>query len=172
MRSGTLRTTGCRSFLSRRPSTVEGNTLTLANDTSKLVFLDRKVADPDRALQGTVWEINSYIDADSAMGLMGIEAPRVTFARGGSWQARSVCLDASGRYTVKGDRIELFGTRASQGACIENDKEAAEFVQSVLVDGTLTYKIEARMLTLKGSGPRSLAPTAAEPSPSRAHAAR
>jgi len=157
-------------FASKPELSVEGNTLTLANDTSKLVFLDRKVADPDRALQSTVWEINSYIDGESAMGLMGIESPRVTFAAGGTWQARSVCLDASGRYTVKGDRIALFGTHTRQGACVENDKEAAEFVSSVLVDGELTFKIEARMLTLKSGGARSLGAHAAEPEPEPAPA--
>jgi heat shock protein HslJ len=42
-------------FFSSKPKlTVQGNVLTLSNDTSSLVFLDRKVADPDRALQGRV----------------------------------------------------------------------------------------------------------------------
>lgn len=156
-------------FFSSQPKlTVQGNTLTLSNDTSSLVFLDRKVADPDRALPGTVWEVGQYIDGETAMGLMGIDGPRLTFAADGTWQARSVCLETSGRYAVEGDRIELSGTRASQSDCTDNDKQAADFVRSVLVDGELTYKIDARMLTLKSSGPRSLGASAAEPSPTPA----
>lgn len=65
---------------------------------------------------------------------------------------------------VEGDRIVLSGTRAVQGDCVD-DKEAAQFVSSVLVDGELKYEIDARRLELKssGSGPRSLAANAAEP---------
>jgi hypothetical protein len=59
-------------------------------------------------------------------------------------------------------------TRASQRDCTDNDKEAADFVRSVLVDGELTYEIDARMLTLKSSGSRSLGARAAEPSPTPA----
>lgn len=152
-----------QAFFASKPKLVlEGTTLTLSNDASSLVFLDREVADPDRPLVGTTWAINSYNDAETAMGLMGIEAPRLTFAADGTWQARSVCLEASGRYTLDGDRIELSDTRATQGACTDNDKEAAEFVRSVLIDGELTYKIEAYSLDLKGSGPRSLGANAAE----------
>jgi heat shock protein HslJ len=73
-----------------------------------------------------------------------------------------MCLDASGRYSVEGDRVELTDTRATQSACTDNDKAAADFVRSVLVDGTLTYKVEARSLDLKSSGPRSLGANAAE----------
>jgi heat shock protein HslJ len=152
-----------QAFFASKPKLVlQGATLTLSNDTSSLVFLDREVADPDQPLQGTVWEINTYTDAETAMGLMGIEPPRLTFAADGTWQARSVCLDASGRYTVEGDRIELIDTRASQGACTDNDKAAADFVRSVLVDGALTYKVDARSLDLKSSGPRGLGANAAE----------
>lgn len=150
-------------FASKPRVALRGDELTLSNDTSSLVFLDREVADPDRPLQGTAWEINTYTDGESAMGLMGIEAPRVTFAADGAWQARSVCLDASGRYAVQGDRIVLSGTRAVQGDCVDNDKEAAEFVRSVLVDGELTYAIDAGRLELKSNGPRSLGAHAAQP---------
>lgn len=152
-------------FFGSKPKLVVQDTrLTLSNGASSLVFLDREVADPDRPLQGTVWAIDSYIDAETAMGLMGIDAPRLTFAADGTWQAHSVCLDAGGQYTVEGDGIELSGTRASQGDCTDNDKEAAEFVRSVLVDGELTYTINAHTLDLKSvSGPRSLGANAAEP---------
>jgi heat shock protein HslJ len=150
-------------FASQPHVALRGNELTLSNDSSSLVFLDREVADPDRPLQGTVWEINTYTEGEGAMGLMGIEAPRVTFAADGAWQARSVCLDASGRYIVEGDRIVLSGTRAVQGECADNDKEAAQFVRSVLVDGELRYAIDARRLELKSNGPRSLSANAAEP---------
>jgi len=149
-------------FASKPKLVLQGNTLTFSNDASSLVFLDRELADPDRPLQGTVWEINAYTDAKTAMGLMGIVPPRLTFAADGTWQARSVCLDASGRYTVDGDRIEVTDTRATQGACTDNDKAAADFVRSVLVDGVLTYEVEARSLELKSSGPRSLGANVAE----------
>jgi heat shock protein HslJ len=148
-------------FLASKPKLVlEGTKLTLSNDSSSLAFLDREVADPDRQLQGTVWEVNNYIDGETAMGLMDYESPRITFAADGSWQARSPCLEASGRYAVEGNRITLSGTTAKQGECADNDKVAAEFVRSVLVDGALTFAIEARTLTLKGS-PRSLGANAA-----------
>jgi heat shock protein HslJ len=150
-------------FTSRPAFALEGNTLTLSSESARLVFLDREVADPDRALTGTLWEASNYIDGDTAMGLMGIEGPRITFAADGTWQARSVCLEASGRYEASGDRLKLSGTQAKQGECVDNDKTAAEFVRSVLVDGELTFAIDAGRLTLKTGGPRSLDAHAVEP---------
>jgi heat shock protein HslJ len=150
-------------FTSRPTFELAGNNLTFKTDRARLVFLDREVADPDRPLVGTLWEVGNYVDGDTAMGLMGIEGPRITFAADGTWQARSVCLEASGSYVVEGDRVKLSNTRATQGECVENDKTAAEFVRSVLIDGELKYAIDAFSLTLEGSGPRSLGANAVEP---------
>ena len=134
-------------FLRSKPRlSVNGPRLTFAGDSARLVFLDRERADPDRRLQGTVWEIGQYIDGETAMGLMGIEAPRLTFAADGTWRARGTCLEASGRYQLSAERITLAGTQATTSSTCKdgNDRQAADFVRSVLKDGELTQRIDAR----------------------------
>jgi heat shock protein HslJ len=144
-------------FTSKPALALDGAKLIVSSGSTRLSFLDREVADPDRPLTGMTWEVGTYIDGDTAMGLMGIESPRITFAADSSWQARGTCLEGTGTYTVSGDQLTLANARFVETACKEdNDKEAAAFVRSVLVDGALSYTIDARQLTLK-RGARGLA---------------
>lgn len=146
-------------LLVSRPSVnLAGSTLTITGNGTRLVFLDRVVADPDRSLTATRWEVDSYVDGDTAMGLMGITRPSLTFASDGTWSLEATCTTARGRYRVTGAELTLReATFIDRGAaCLdENDREAASFVKSVLVEGKLDYHIEARRLALKGT-PRSL----------------
>jgi heat shock protein HslJ len=139
-----------RRFFQSKPKLVhQGNTLTLSNGVSTLAFLDREIADPDRPLTGTIWQVSWFIneETDRAWGAREVESPRLTFAKDGTWQARSRCLNFSGRYTADQVRIQLADTYAAQ-ACGFYDREAADLIRSLLVDGELTYQIEAGRMDL------------------------
>lgn len=63
-------------FLTSRPrSTLDGPTLTLDNGTVRMVLEDRKVAEPDRALRGTKWVVDTIIEGETASSVpAGAEA--------------------------------------------------------------------------------------------------
>jgi len=57
-------------FLASSPTLAMGeNTITLSNDTVTIELLDRKVADPDRPIIGTEWEVTGFFDASVATSL-------------------------------------------------------------------------------------------------------
>lgn len=73
-----------RFFRSKPRFSAKAERLTFASGSARLIFVDRELADPDRPLRGTVWEIDQYVDGETAMGLLGIEAPRLTFVTDGT----------------------------------------------------------------------------------------
>ena len=141
-------------FLGSRPKLhVCGATLTLENATSRLVLLDKAVAEPDPPLAGTVWETNSYIDGDTAMGLMETRAPSLLFLQDGTWTLQGVCSQGRGTYTADEDRLTLANAafeQASPDCGNDNEREAAAFTEKVLLQGTLGYRIESGSLELTG----------------------
>lgn len=144
-------------FLAKPRLGLAGNKLTLTSRSVQLVFLDRVVADPDRPLQGTPWDVTEYLQGGSAMGLMEIAAPRLLFARDGSWTLRAKCCEGAGKYTVEARerasekaRITITSADFTSRPCeAEHDKIATRFVRSVLTDGELRYRIKAGSLTLE-----------------------
>jgi heat shock protein HslJ len=141
-------------FFSARPSfELSGERLELSEGEITLRFLDREQADPDRPLVDTQWEIDSYIEgngvSDAPASRPASKSPTVHFASDGTVHVMSSCNGGGGRYTVKGDRITLLDIGYSEEGC--NDAAAASVeqkVQAVLREGTLTFEIEARRLTL------------------------
>jgi heat shock protein HslJ len=142
-------------FFSARPRfALSGDRLELSAGEITLRFLDREQADPDRPLVDTRWEIDSYIEgdgvSDAPASRPAIKSPTVHFASDGTVHVESGCNSGGGRYTVKGDRITLLDIAYSEEGC--NDAAAASVeqkVQAVLREGTLTFQIEARRLTLE-----------------------
>src|SRR5687767_1310518 len=70
-------------FLTGRPrSTLDGPTLTLENGTTRMVLDDRKVADPDRALRGTKWVVDTIVEGESASSVPAGAEAHVVFGDG------------------------------------------------------------------------------------------
>jgi heat shock protein HslJ len=143
-------------FLASKPTAeLSGSTLTLRNAEATLVLLDRVEADPDRPLQATVWEINTYIEGEGAMGLMEIAPPKLVFATDGTWTLRATCTEGHGTYTQSKESITLANSQFTDvlARCgTDNDREAAQRVRAVLADGELRVRIEARSLDLRRGG--------------------
>ncbi len=141
-------------FLEANPSfTLSGDRLELSAGDITLRFLDREQADPDRPLVDTHWEIDSYIEnggiGNAPASREPVSTPTVHFAEDGTLHVQSTCNGGSGRYTVKGAQITLEGVGYTEEGC--NDAAAASLeqkIQAVLREGTLTFEIEARRLTL------------------------
>ncbi len=137
-------------FLTARPGlSLDSVQLTLSGADATLAFLEREVADPDRALTGRVWNIDTLIDGDSASNIPLPVSPTVSFDDVGSVQIFTSCNRGAGSYTRQADQLRFSGIVYSQQPCSSSSSAAAEaHIQRVLSDGTLTAQIEASRLTL------------------------
>jgi heat shock protein HslJ len=121
--------------------------LTLVGDGATLEFLDREAADPDRALTGRLWSIDTFIDGDAASNLPLMEIPTIRFEDDGSFAVNDTCNGISGSYIVDGPKLTLSDVMSTLIDC-ETDLAAQMHVAEVISAGDLTYTIEAARLTL------------------------
>lgn len=139
-------------FLVSRPTwELAGDRLTLVSGAERIVALDREVADPDRPLQGTRWELDSLVDGEMASSAgppahLRVDDGRVT-GNGG-------CDDFEGTAEVEGDRIRFEVERTTANECPPGASEQDEFVLAVL-SGDVRFEIVAVSLTLT-AGDRQL----------------
>ena len=149
-------------FLSSRPRVdLAGDDLTLTGGGAEIRLRDREVADPDRALYGTRWVVDTVVDGDAASSVpRGAEAHAV-LNEDGTFGGSTGCNQMGGRATVDdaGGTIAFAEVVATKMACDEAKMALERSVLAVL-DGTVTHEVEADRLTLthpsgKGLGLRA-----------------
>ncbi|MBN1654232.1 MAG: META domain-containing protein [Deltaproteobacteria bacterium] len=135
-------------FTSGPAVALDGNRVTLTGNESTLVFLDREVADPDRALVGPLWTVDTFFENEAAMNLPLQDGPTLLFSDDGSVSVDTTCNTSTGRYSVAGGELTLSEMAYTEVACSGSSAIADEKVQAVMRDGTLSFEIEAARLTL------------------------
>jgi len=137
-------------FMTARPGlSLDGPRLTLSGAEATLEFLDREVADPDRALTGVVWNIDTFVEGDAASNFPLQVPPTVSFDADGSVRIFTTCNMGGGEYIQRGQELSLSGIAYTEEGCGASGSAAADtHVQQVLTDGTLALEIEANRLTL------------------------
>lgn len=137
-------------FLQGGPSVVvSGDTLTLSDGDVELVLTDRVVADPDRPLEGTTWQLDTHYTADAASHWAGMERATLTLAEGRARVATG-CNTGSATYTLDGEQLTFGPLMLTRMACEEPAMELERLVVGILDGQRLTVSIEAGQLTLKG----------------------
>jgi len=136
-------------LLGDRPTVaVNGDELVLRTDTAELRLLDRRVADPDRPLEGTRWTIDGTFDAAIASsasssagrrGFLVIEGGRITGSTG--------CRTFAGPATVSGAEV-TFGPLTLAGPPCPPDEARTEAAVLAVLQGTASASITARSLRL------------------------
>jgi heat shock protein HslJ len=136
-------------FLSSRPAwRLEGNTSTLTSGDTELRLTDRREIEPDRALVGTQWMVDTFVSGDSASSVPQGAQAHLTFGGDGSVTGSNGCNSLTGRARVEADRITLSNLAATAKACDGAAGDLGKTVMSVLQQRTLTYRVEANRLTL------------------------
>lgn len=133
-------------FTSMPLLTMEGDRLTFVGDNATLVFLDREVADPDRALIGNLWTIDTLIGGGAASNVPVSPQPTVLFTEDGNVEANTSCNTSGGRYVVNGNTLTLTEMGYTERGCSAASIES--HVQAVLNNGTVTFSINANRLSL------------------------
>ncbi len=150
--------------LTSRPTlAVDGDTLTITAGDTVITLQDREVAEPDRALVGTRWEIDGFLEGAGADGTamsIGVDVPGALELRDDGLVVGSDGCNGFGfaagddgevdeglRHQVDGDRITFSGTPVSQMKACDDLDEYVERAHAVL-SGTVTWEIDADRLTL------------------------
>jgi heat shock protein HslJ len=136
-------------FLGNRPRVaLSDNELVLTAGETVITLLDREVAEPDLALVGPTWTVDTIISGDAASSVPAGITATITFAEDGSMNIQTGCNSGAGHYTVEGDRIELSGIQQTLIGCDDARGAVEAAVIAVLGPGTATYAIESDSLTL------------------------
>lgn len=135
-------------LLTARPTVaVDGATLTLTSGNVVLTLTDREVADPDRELEGTAWELESLVTADAVSTVpLGVTTPTLTI-EAGRLAAHLGCNRGMGEVTVGDGTLEIAALATTRMAC-EGDAGDVERHLTKVLDGTVEFAIEADQLTL------------------------
>ena len=137
-------------FLEGGPSlVVSGDTLTLRDGDDELVLTDRVVADPDRPLEGTTWQLDTHYSGDAASHWAGMESATLTLTDGRARVATG-CNTGSATYTLDGDQLTFGPLMLTRMACAEPAMELEHLVVGALDGQSLTVRSEAGQLTLTG----------------------
>jgi heat shock protein HslJ len=138
-------------FLGAGPEVaLDGDALALASGGTRITFLDREVADPDRPLAGTRWVLDAIVSGDAVSSVpAGVSASlRIVDGR---LELDTGCNTGGGAVTV-GDASLAFGAvTLTKRACPGPAAEVERAVTAVLT-GEVRYTVEADLLTLDGGG--------------------
>lgn len=138
--------------------TQAGDTLRLATDSITIDLLDRDVADPDRPLVGTAWEVTGFLDEQAATSFATDAPASVVFSADSTVSGFDGCArfsaaveiaDGSVGGPVEGDGELQFGPveRETARACAAPEGYVEAF-NRLFETGAATYVIEGASLTV------------------------
>jgi heat shock protein HslJ len=136
-------------FLASGP-TIEltGNDLRLAAGEWAMSLADREVVEPDLALVGPVWTVNSIFDGGAVSSIPDDAVATLQFMADGRVLIRTGCNDAGGTFEVVGSRIAFRDIVTTDVACQGAAGQLEEAVTRVLGANRIDWSIEASGLTL------------------------
>ncbi len=138
---------------------LEGDVLRLTAGEVSVVFLDKRVADPDRPIIGSRWTVTGFVDADMASAI-AIELPGwITIGTDSSMSGFDGCLefvapvevsDGSIGGPVAGDAELQFGpvTRRGDPATCAGVADYVDAFSSLFSTGEAVATIDGRHLSL------------------------
>lgn len=147
-------------LLSSNPTIgLDGDQLTIASAEVEIELVDRAVADPDRPIIGTTWEVTGFIEGEAASSFAVDEPATLVFNDDSTLTGFDGCAgftlpvevaDGSIGGPVEGDGELQFGPIVldqSGEACPPETEQYRAMVQAVLV-GQAVYTIEGPNLTI------------------------
>ena len=141
--------TSVASLLTGGPTVkLQGDELTLAAGGRALQLVDRRVQQPDRELEGTLWVVGTVIAGDTTIGEFGGALATVLF-RDGTALVNGGCNTGSIAAVVTDTTIEFGQLGLTKMACAQTTMEL-EFMVAAVLQGTVTYRITSDQLTLIG----------------------
>jgi heat shock protein HslJ len=142
-------------LLTSSPSwSLDGDLLVLTSGTTTMRLLDRRVADPDRPLEGTRWLVDTIIQGDTAMSIAAEEVAELHFSDG-EVTGFTGCNELSGTYRIDGDRLHLVSFVQTDQHCGPEAMVLEDAVLAIESSG-VEYRVVAGRLTLTAPDGRGL----------------
>jgi heat shock protein HslJ len=126
---------------------LDGPNLTLRTADTELVLTDREVAEPDLSLVDTKWVVDTLVDGQSASSAPAGVTATLVF-REKEVEIFDGCNSGSAGYTMTGDTIRFDDPVLTKKACVPDIMASLEAAVLAVVDGEVTFDIDADRLTL------------------------
>ena len=142
--------------LEARPAyTLEGDGLRLSAAGTVITLVDRKVADPDRPIERTVWKLDGIIAGETVSSVPGGVAATVVFGEGRVAVRIRDCNQGGADVRIGPSSIVVGPLIMTKVACTNPAASVESSIVAVL-DGEIAYRIEAASLTLRHPGGKGL----------------
>jgi len=148
-------------LLSASPTvTLIGHVLDLSTATATVELLDREVADPDRPIIGTQWDVTGFIEGEVAMSMAVDETGSMVFSDDSTMTGFDGCSpfafsvevsDGSTGGPVEGDGEIQFGRKdpgSLDPADCRSEREYAEAFNELFATGDASYTIDGSNLVV------------------------
>lgn len=129
-----------------------GDELTLESGSVVVRLLDRRVVEPDLALTGHAWTVESIITGDVVSSVPVGVAATVTFKGDGTMDLNAGCNQGGGAWVAAGSGIRITDLVLTKKACEGAGAALEAAVLAVLRADTIAASIEANVLTLQAAG--------------------
>jgi heat shock protein HslJ len=127
--------------------TLDGDELTLTAGNTVIVLTDRETVNPDRPLEETVWQLDGIVEGDGVSSVPVGASATVVFRGGEVVVENEGCNGARGPAEVAESEITVGPLMMTKMGC-EPDPAAVEAALTQVLDGTITYTVEADRLDL------------------------
>jgi len=122
------------------------DTLVLDDGTVRLTLLDRKVANPDRPIEGTRWVVDGIVSGQAVSSVPAGVTASIRIA-GGRVDVESGCNTGGGTVNVTADTLTFGPIATTQMACGPEAMAMEAAITRILAD-PVRYTVEADVLTL------------------------
>ena len=137
-------------LLGSRPTIrLSGNELTLESGTILVRLLDREVVEPDLALVGPAWTVDSIITGDAVSSIPGGAIATLVFDADGTVDINAGCNRGGGTWTAVGGGLKIENIGLTKMACEGPGGQLEAAVLAVIGTGTVGASIDANVLTLR-----------------------
>ena len=136
-------------MLTGRPTIdLAGDSLVFASGPVEVTMKDRRTVDPDRALAGPRWRVESIITGDAVSSTPQEAEAHLTFTADGRVSGSTGCNEFHGSYEAVGGMITFSQVGMTKKAC-QGAVNVLERAVTALFDGRpASYRIEADQLTV------------------------
>ena len=136
-------------LLSGNPEvTIDGDDLRLATNTITVDFVSAAVANPDRSLTDTNWQLGGFLSADTASSFATDSPAIMTLADNGTMSLFDGCVDVEILATIEDAELSFTPPAMPSDPTCTAPAGYRERVYDALATGSLRYSITGTNLTL------------------------
>jgi Heat shock protein len=137
-------------LLGSKPTiTLNGDELVLESGSIVVRLLDRKVVEPDRALVGPTWTVESIISGDAVSSAPSDATATLVFNADGTLTVFTGCNQGGATWKTTAGGIEISDLVLTKKACFGSGGQLESAVVTVLRGSSITSSIDSNVLTLQ-----------------------